>query len=286
MKNIMFKTKLMVDVLQKETLDVSGAIISMKSTLEILKFIKDDSDNQNNMLEAALEFAKKQDVNGEEEFNRVHRLRRRPIRLGINPDLDTEEVTLYSYYTKEMVAVLDMMISVLNTKCENLKSSFKPFYDVLDPSVDLKYYEKKEFSDALQALSKTYPHEINDTKTFENELQVFNTHFSNYVQNHPEVPKDIRSAAEQALYFYRKNNLFPNVAKVFKLFLTAPPSVCKSERSFSRLKILKSCLRSRMNEKRLHYLMLLACEKDLTDQLDLQNIVDRWKHIKTRRIHV
>ena len=144
MKNIMFKTKLMVDVLQKETLDVSGAIISMESTLEILKFIKDDSDNQNNMLEAALEFAKKQDVNGEEEFNRVHRLRRRPIRLGINPDLDTEEVTLYSYYTKEMVAVLDMMISVLNSKCENLKSSFKPFYDVLDPSVDLKYYEKKK----------------------------------------------------------------------------------------------------------------------------------------------
>ena len=45
-KNIMFKTKLMVDVLQKETLDVSGAIISMEDTLTILKFIKGDSDNQ------------------------------------------------------------------------------------------------------------------------------------------------------------------------------------------------------------------------------------------------
>ena len=72
---------------------------------------------------------------GEEEFRRVHHPRRLTKRFvdDSNTESNTEEVTLYSYYCKEIEAVLDMLISILNSKCENLKSKFKPFYDVLDP---------------------------------------------------------------------------------------------------------------------------------------------------------
>ena len=239
MKNIMYKTKYMVDVLQTETLDISGAIITMESTQKILEGIKNNSCEQKDMVDAALAFAKTLGVTGEEEFRRVHRPRRLPKRFvdDSNTESNTEEVTLYSYYCKEIEAVLDMLISVLNSKCENLKSKFKPFYDVLDPKEDRKYYETESFSEALQTLAKTYPNEIHDTESFENELQVFNINFFDYVKNHPEVSISIRLAAEEALYFYKENNLFPQVAKVFKLFLTAPPSVCKSERSFSQLKL-------------------------------------------------
>ena len=287
MKNIMSKTKYMVDVLQTEELDISGAIITMESTKEILKGISNNSIEQKNLVKSALAFAQTLGVAGEEEFKRVHRPRRLPNRFADSDiESNTEEVTLYSYYSKEMKVVLDMLTSVLNSKFENLKSKFKPFYDVLDPKEDLKYYETESFSEALQTLAKTYPNEIRDTKMFENELQVFNINLFEYVKKHPDVSISIRFAAEKALNFYKENNLFPQVAKVFKLFLTAPPSVCKSERSFSRLKLLKSYLRNRIGEKRLHYLMLLACENDLTDQLDLQKIVDKWRMIKSRRIKV
>ena len=287
MKNIMSKTKYMVDVLQTETLDISGAIITMKSTKEILEGISNNSSEQKNLVDAALAFAETLGVSGEEEFRRVHRPRRLPKRFDDSDiESNTEEITLYSYYSKEMKVVLDMLTSVLNSKFENLKSKFKPFYDVLDPKEDLKDYETERFSEALQTLAKTYPNEIHDTKMFENELQIFNINLFDYVKKHPDVSISIRFAAEKALNFYKENNLFPQVAKVFKLFLTAPPSVCKSERSFSRLKLLKSYLRNRICEKRLHYMMLLACENDLTDQLDLQKIVDKWKIIKSRRIQV
>ena len=288
MKNIMYKTKEMVDILQAEQLDISGALIAMGSTLKILELIKSDTDAQKNQLDAALKFAETQGVNGEEEFSRVHRLRKRPKRYDNNPESNTEAegVTLYSYYCKEMNAVLDTMIFVLNSKYENIKSSFKPFYDVLDPNVDLKYYNTKQFEEALEILSKIFPHEVHNTIILKNEMQLFNSEFSDHVQKHPEVTKTIRSAAEKALSLYKQNKLFPRVAKVYRLFLTAPPSVCKSERSFSRLKFLKSCVRNTLSEKHLHHLMLLACEKDLTDQLDLQNIVEKWKLMKTRRIRV
>ena len=117
-------------------------------------------------------------------------------------------------------------------------------------------------------------------------MEVFKTHFSNHVKNNPDVKKTICSAAEFALRWKKEHNLFPLLSKVFRLFLTAPPSICKSERSFSRLKLLKSYLRNRSKEERLDNLMLLLCEKDLTDQLDLQEIVDKWKCIKPKIIKV
>lgn len=283
MKNIMYKTKHMVDVLQTEELDVSGALISMNSTLKILGSMRTNTEDQKHLIEAALNFAKTVDVNGEEEFKRVHRRRKLPKRLDDTPD-SCADFTVFSYYSKEMNVVLDMMISVLSSKCENLKSSFKYFSDVLDPNVT--EYDSESFTEGLHHLSEAYPSEIQDTRSLVLELEIFNIHFSEHLASNPEVEKTIRSAADFALRSHSKHNLFPHVAKIFRLFLTAPPSVCKSERSFSRLKLLKTYLRSRTKEKRLHYLMLMACESDVTDLLDMQDIVDRWKFMKTRRIKV
>ena len=56
MKNIMYKTKYMVNVLQTETLDISGAIITMESTQKILEGIKNNSCEQKDMVDTALAF--------------------------------------------------------------------------------------------------------------------------------------------------------------------------------------------------------------------------------------
>ena len=66
--------------------------------------------------------------------------------------------------------------------------------------------------------------------------------------------------------------LFPTIAKAYKLLLTAAPTVCKDERSFSKLKFVKSWCRNTMSNNRLDALMLLACEKDLAERIDLRNI--------------
>ena len=43
-------------------------------------------------------------------------------------------------------------------------------------------------------------------------------------------------------------------------------------------------LRSTMKDERLKDLIVLACEKDLTDTIELQNVVKTWSQVKTRRI--
>ena len=79
----------------------------------------------------------------------------------------------------------------------------------------------------------------------------------------------VQSAAE---FSHEHQLFFPSVSKAYKLLLTAPVSVAKNERAFSKLKIVKNCLLSTMKDERLKDLIVLACEKDLTDTIEFQNI--------------
>ena len=77
MKNIRNKTKSMVDTLQKEQLDVSGALQVMESTQNMLERIKNYTDGQKNQIDGALYFTNSLGVNGVEEFNKIHRIRKK-----------------------------------------------------------------------------------------------------------------------------------------------------------------------------------------------------------------
>ena len=80
--------------------------------------------------------------------------------------------------------------------------------------------------------------------------------------------------------------LFPSVARVYRLLITAPLSVCKSERLFSKLKILKTFLRSKMIKERSDDLVVLSCEKDVTDKMNLQAVVQAWENVRSRCIDI
>ena len=79
-------------------------------------------------------------------------------------------------------------------------------------------------------------------------------------------------------------------SKILVTHLTVPVTFASAEHSFSKLKLLKTVMRSVMNQERLGELLTLACERDLTDTIDLDEIANPWskltKHghlIKIRR---
>ena len=77
-------------------------------------------------------------------------MRKLPKNVDDNPDT-TAEITLYPFYRKEMNLVLDTMIKVLKTRYENIKLSFKDFFDVLDPNIT--EYDTETFKVALKNLN-------------------------------------------------------------------------------------------------------------------------------------
>ena len=95
------------------------------------------------------------------------------------------------------------------------------------------------------------------------------------------------SQQSDAVSFARVNShIFPSVSKAYLLMLTAPVTVAKGERTFSKLKTVKNVYRSRMLDERLDDLIVLTCERDIVDSLDLTSLVTSWSVLKNRRVQI
>ncbi|KAL9293973.1 putative HAT dimerization domain, ribonuclease H-like superfamily [Arabidopsis thaliana] len=60
----------------------------------------------------------------------------------------------------------------------------------------------------------------------------------------------------------------------YRILLTIPITVASTERSFSKLKLLKSYLRTTMTQDRLNGLALIAIENDLLERIDMESLID------------
>jgi hypothetical protein len=67
------------------------------------------------------------------------------------------------------------------------------------------------------------------------------------------------------------------------LFLTLPVTVASSERSFSKLKIIKNYLRNTMGQGRLRGLGLLSIEAAEAKKMDVEQLINDFSEIKARR---
>ena len=100
-------------------------------------------------------------------------------------------------------------------------------------------------------------------------------------KNRAEI-ETIAEAARLAMEFGR---IFPLTSRCYRLIQTTPITSAASERSFFKLKLIKTVMRSVMNRDRLNDFLILSSEKDLSDSIDLEQVMCRWAELpKTKRI--
>ncbi|CAB4008072.1 zinc finger MYM-type 1-like [Paramuricea clavata] len=107
--------------------------------------------------------------------------------------------------------------------------------------------------------------------------------FENIVNSEKKSGKTVHDVADVA---YRNKSILPAVYKCFKLLLTAPVTVAKNERTFSKMKVIKNFLRSTMSGERLEDLIVLAAEKNLTDKIDFNVVLKAWIAKKNRKLPI
>ena len=78
------------------------------------------------------------------------------------------------------------------------------------------------------------------------------------------------------------SDLYPNLHIIFCILATQPVTTCECERSISKLKLVKSVLRTTMSEERFNGLTMLSVHKDL--KLDLDELVDIFAKKQPRRL--
>ena len=73
-----------------------------------------------------------------------------------------------------------------------------------------------------------------------------------------------------------QRDLLDQVVNLMQLILVMPATNSTSERSFSALRRVKTYLRSTMGQQRLNDLLLLHVHKEITDSLNLKEVVNSF----------
>lgn len=79
--------------------------------------------------------------------------------------------------------------------------------------------------------------------------------------------------------------LYPNLYKLLSLSLTIPISSATCERSFSAMRKIKNWLRTSMNQDRFTNLSIIYIERDLSNDLSNEQILDKFA-ISNRRLQL
>ncbi|KAI3681585.1 hypothetical protein L6452_36385 [Arctium lappa] len=87
----------------------------------------------------------------------------------------------------------------------------------------------------------------------------------------------------QILEFAKKMDMFPHVLVAYRILLTVPVTVASAERSFSKLKLLKSYLRSTMSQERLNGLAILSIESKFLGDINYDKFIDIFASKNARR---
>ncbi|XP_065650728.1 uncharacterized protein LOC136078841 [Hydra vulgaris] len=79
--------------------------------------------------------------------------------------------------------------------------------------------------------------------------------------------------------------LFESVCIVLRIFNTIPVSVAEGEKSFSKLALVKTALRSTMSQERLTNLLIISIEHDLAKKLCYGEVISKFAMSKARKIN-
>ena len=80
--------------------------------------------------------------------------------------------------------------------------------------------------------------------------------------------------------------LYPNIERSLKIFLTMSTTVATAERNFSELKIIKNYLRSTSGQQRTSSLALFSIERGLISEINFDQIITNFANIKARKVNL
>jgi len=100
------------------------------------------------------------------------------------------------------------------------------------------------------------------------------------------LPDNVASPLEVLRYNHatRLHECFANVSTALRILLTVPVTVASGERSFSKLKLIKTYLRSTMTQDRFNGLALLSIENDIATSLNYTDLLSVFANAKARKI--
>ena len=85
------------------------------------------------------------------------------------------------------------------------------------------------------------------------------------------------------LNYIKMLDSFPNTCIAYRILLIIPITIASAERSVSKLKLIKSYLRSTMSQEKLSSLAILSIENEMLEELEYKNLISQFASQKQEK---
>ncbi|XP_071732575.1 uncharacterized protein [Rutidosis leptorrhynchoides] len=175
-------------------------------------------------------------------------------------------------------AVLDMIIQELGDRFSEVRTELLTNMDALSPRNSFCMFDASK----LMRLSEMYPMDFNQAERdlLKHELGIY----YDVVHRDPRFA-NLKGIAElfRLMVETDKHLSYRYVYRLLKLVLVLPVATTTVERYFSTMKLVKSDLRSRMNDEFLNGCLLGVIEREELARVTDEAIMDRFQRMKYRR---
>jgi hypothetical protein len=270
--DILYAVNLVSKELQSKDMLIDVATEKVQGLISFFNQYRETSFS--NALEAAKEIALDMDIGT--TFRKKRQIKRKR-HFDENPDDSNaatespEELFRRSYF----IAIVDQAISSLTTRFKQYQG-YKKTFGFLFTSDALRSLDNKSLKSCCDHLGAALKRD-GRSDIDADDLYVELIFLQDFIPQENKGPIEI-------LNFLKRHECFPNATIAYRILLTIPVTVASAERSFSKLKLLKTYLRTTMTQERLNALALIALESGVLDKIDYEYIIEDFISKNAKRI--
>lgn len=275
---ILSKINVVSKFLQKKDTDIQTAIESLSQLRNFVKECRSE-DFFNSIIEKSKSLADEIDAcpvfdNPSNTVRTRKKKRMFTYESEDEPVIDKKEQFRVNFY----YVLIDTVYVVLEERFELLQNHNNTFNFLSK----LEYFSNSSNHDELLRSCKDLQIKLStDDHNDIDGLELFEEIKTLYLFNVPVS----KTSGDILKFIFEKdlNEIFPNLVIALRILLTMPVSVASAERSFSKLKLIKTYLRSTMGQDRLSNLAILSIEKDECEKIDFSTLIRSFAAAKARR---
>jgi hypothetical protein len=272
--DVLFAVNSASKILQSKDMHIDVAINQLKTLIDFFKNYRETGFAT--AMSSAIEIAKELDI---EPIFQEKRVIRRKRHFDENVDHEISQSVEESFRIDYFLFIVDQAISSIEQRFEQFHI-YEKLFGFLFSFEKLKSFDDDSLKDKCLCLESalTYQNSFDiDGLDLFSELKVLREVIQ--TEENKNTPVDI-------LNYIKKLESFPNACIAYRILLTIPVTVASAERTFSKLKLIKSYLRSTMSQERLSGLAILSIEKNMLEKIDYKSLINNFASKRARKMKI